>query len=100
MCGGVSGNSGGGASGGGSCNLTLEATACNGAGNLPLKLLALMPGDFKFKSGHLRDYKKKIIISKNDIIICMLYYNNLKKLTTLGGCLQPLGSTSKLLLYK
>lgn len=54
VCGGVSGNSGGGASGGGSCNLTLDATACNGAGNLPLKLLALMPGDFKFKSGHLR----------------------------------------------
>ena len=57
MCGGVSGNSGSGASDGGSCNLTLEATACNGAGNLPLKLLALMPGDFKFKSGHLRGYK-------------------------------------------
>lgn len=55
-CGGVSGNSGGGgASGGGSCNLTLDATVCNG--NFPLKLLlALIPGDFKFISGHLRGY--------------------------------------------
>lgn len=53
-CGDVSG--GGGASTGGSCNLTLDVTACNGAGNLPLKLRALIPGDFKFKSGHLRGY--------------------------------------------
>lgn len=59
-CGGVSGNSGGGgASVGGSCNLTLDATACNGAGNLPLRLLALIPGDFRFRSGHLRAYGGK-----------------------------------------
>lgn len=58
-CGGVSGNSGGGgASAGGSCNLTLDATACNGAGNFPVRLLALIPGDFKFKSGHFRGYGK------------------------------------------
>lgn len=62
-CGGVSGNSGGrGASAGGSCDLTLDVTVCNGAGNFPLKLLlALIPGDFKFISGHLRGYCNNII---------------------------------------
>lgn len=56
-CGGVSGNSGGrGVSVGGSCNLTLDATACNGAGNFPLRFrVTLIPGDFRFRSGHLRD---------------------------------------------
>lgn len=53
--GGVSGNSGGGgASVGGSCNLTLDG--CNGAGK---RLLALIPGDFRFRSGHLRGCGEK-----------------------------------------
>lgn len=75
-CGGVSGNSrGGGTSGGGSCDLTLDVTVCNGAGNFPLKLLlALIPGDFKFISGHLRENRV--------------------------GALHFLGSISKLLLYR
>lgn len=60
-CGGVSGNSGGGSvSGGGSCDLTLDVTVCNGAGNFKL-LLALIPGDFKFISGHLRGCCNNII---------------------------------------
>ena len=69
-CGGVSGNPWENASAGESCNL--DVTTCNGAGNLPL--LALIPGDFKFNSGHLRGYCKNLRKCKRIIFIHILYY--------------------------